>query len=155
MLQNYKERVDVLYSDTDSIIIEKLNINLLIDDISSDYSMGKFKVEGLWDEGYFIGSKIYALRKGNIFKIIIKGIDCKKLLLNDLQIFNLFKNIVNQDLNEGLVYNKQNLFKKDLNMYTINTDNSKLNLTLNYDKRLKVFEGNRWVSTKPLYINEL
>lgn len=68
MKEIYNNRKRVIYCDTDSIFVSKP-----IKGFSNSKTLGDFKIEGIYDEGYFCGKKIYGVKNKKETKISCKG----------------------------------------------------------------------------------
>jgi len=133
---------DIYYSDTDSIVLNKnsINSNWLGNEI------GKFKLEYVVKEAFFISNKTYCLVLENGDTIIkTKGIINKSLNLQDFKDMYWNKKYINVTKWNTLTnYEKTSVLieKKDV---ILNYDS--------YTKREKLFnEKGIWINTKPLSI---
>jgi hypothetical protein len=98
----------MLYSDTDSILIEKMIAN----DLISSSELGKFKLEHKVIEGYFIHPKFYTFKKSEGKTIIkSKGVNSKNLTFDDF---------LKQDKVENLTI-ENTIFSKKLSESTVKT----------------------------------
>lgn len=150
MMNKYKIRIlkegtKIFYSDTDSLVTDKP----LPEDMVHPKELGKFKLEYAVDKGVFISGKTYCLLKeekdglGLVRKA--KGVSAKNLLYQDYMelivgdALKTDKVVSHKDYSEGSVEirTEKVLLKGDV-----------------YTKRTKIFDGNYWVDTKPLYIGK-
>lgn len=134
---------NIYYMDTDSIITDLK----LPEEFISQNELGKLKLEHIIKEGYFVADKTYCIVDvdGNIIKRA-KGVNAESLTLEDyrkmyeLETVKAEKVSSFRDYTEGSVVIKT---KKDV----------KLNPS-HYNKRIRVYdENNKWVGTKPVYID--
>ena len=134
---------NIYYMDTDSIITDFK----LPEEFISQNELGKLKLEHIIKEGYFVADKTYCIVDvdGNIIKRA-KGVNAESLTLEDyrkmyeLETVKAEKVSSFRDYTEGSVVIKT---KKDV----------KLNPS-HYNKRIRVYdENNKWVGTKPVYID--
>lgn len=136
--------IKVYYCDTDSIVID----SLLPKDIVSD-KLGDFKLENDIKEGYFISSKLYYLVNYPInnkpsIKIVNKGAT-RKLSKADFESLYQGKPILAVC----------NTTTRNLSNGSVIISDKIIELTGNYDKRLKIMHNNNWVNTKPYTYEEL
>lgn len=154
-MQKLKDLVNVYYMDTDSIVIEKKDLPKLTNLIDSS-KLGYLKIEGEYSEGIFVAPKVYLLKKDDTYTIKIKGISNKDLGASPKEIENLFKTKLKKDENKLSMHIKRVLnFIRDRSDYSIYSAESELKLTLDYDKREKIYKNGIWVDTKPLHLNEV
>jgi hypothetical protein len=141
---------NLYYSDTDSIVT---NIPLEYKLIGNN--IGQFKLEHTIYKAFFISNKTYLLKANNktiipisiYFNNVIKakGVNNSNLNLKDFE--NLYKGVkINsqrtesyKDFSDGYV---------NINIKNILLDGDA------YTKRLKVYENDKWIDTKPLTINK-
>lgn len=137
--QKYQDYL--FYSDTDSLILNKqLDNNIL-----SDKVLGLFKLEGTVTNAIFIASKFYYLTLNGVPKMVTKGINPK------LPVFDDFKTLLD---NKSITYEITQLFHKNYTKLILSKSESLLTITGTFNKREKVYVGNTWVNTKPLYYNQ-
>jgi hypothetical protein len=134
----------IYYSDTDSIVLDKIYINKewIGDEI------GKFKLEYEIKEAYFISNKTYCLILNNGESVIkTKGIINNSITIEDFK---------------EMYWNQKNIKATKVNTVTNYTKSSvlieKKDVMLNYDaytKREKIFNNEGiWIDTKPLIFND-
>ena len=135
----------IYYSDTDSIVT---NIELPQDYVSRT-EIGKLKLEDKISKGIFISGKLYCyIDENGVTKKISKGINS-----NTITYSAYLKILDNKDVTTGfrkqsnIDWNKGHVTIEDIPI-TVRSDN--------YIKRIKIYDkSNKWIDTKPIYINEL
>jgi hypothetical protein len=129
----------IYYTDTDSIVTD-----IKLDNVGEE--LGKFKLEYLIEEAYFISNKTYVLKTKN-GDIISKSKGATNNLLT-------YKDYINLYLGKN-INTKRNEVNKNYSIGSV-TINIPKNITLSsdaYKKRVKIFnDKNLWVDTKPLYM---
>lgn len=135
---------NIYYTDTDSIVTDKpLDSNLVGSEI------GLFKLEHKIKEGYFISAKTYALSVYNDKKpyvIKVKGI------LKESVTYKMF-----EDAYKGIdIKGTKRMAVTTYNKGSVIIDDKTITLNHNsYRKREKIYKRNKWIDTKPLYINDI
>jgi hypothetical protein len=130
----------IYYTDTDSIVSSiPLDPSLIGD------KLGQFKLEHKVKEGYFISSKTYCLILEDDTCIIkAKGVLNNTLTKDDF--INMYKGI-------NVKASKQNTIT-NYGKGSVVIANKSINLNFNsYRKRVKIYDNNNWIDTKPLYVN--
>ncbi len=135
------EKLDVYYSDTDSIFCQ----NPISSEYISDTELGKLKLENVVKEAIFLCPKVYMIKNANNETIIkCKGLDSK--YIEDKDIYRAF-------------YTSTNLFRKtvshfmrDLKSFSIFRKEKNLQISADLRKRTKVIINGKWVDTRPLKI---
>lgn len=133
---------NIYYSDTDSIVT-----NTRLDSSLVGTKLGQFKLEHIIKEAYFISSKTYLII--DMFSNIIikaKGVS-KNSKLNKNDFINLYKG---QKLTTGRTESYKNFSEGYVNL---NIKNIILNGDA-YTKRSKIYDGDKWIDTKPLSVNK-
>ena len=154
LMQRLKSLVDVLYSDTDSLVIERKDLPKLIDWIDPD-KLGYLKVEGEYTYGIFIAPKVYLLKKNDQYIIKIKGVKYDGLTLSPSVVEEFFrKKLQENESGVSISIERVKDFVRNHQDFTIHTAREMLNITLDYDKREKIYHHGIWVDTKPLHLNE-
>jgi hypothetical protein len=138
--------IDVIYSDTDSLVVNK--------EIPQEWihntDFGKFKLEHVIKEGYFIAPKLYFLecvnpKTGETYTVSkCRGYNGK---LDLAQIIRLYEG-------KSVDVTTMKWFRSwPLHTVYFNMDNS-MEIKGTFSKRTKIFdnEGN-WVNTKPIHFN--
>lgn len=139
---------EIFYSDTDSLIVSKDIIPLMLEKGYIGPNIGQFKIEHDIREGYFVSNKTYCLVTNDNKTIIkAKGANPGQLTLTD------FKNLYLK--NEDVKATKNNTkIMYDKGTVIIN----KIDISLKHDsyaKRTKLYnKENVWIDTKPLVLNE-
>lgn len=153
LMQTLKDKVDIYYMDTDSIIIAKNDLYKIKDLLDQD-KLGYLKIESEWDYGIFIAPKVYILKKNDQFKITIKGIKQEELKINNEDLLSLFEKKLKLDTSTVSISFKRILnFIRNLTKLSITSNEVNLKLTLDYNKREKIYIKNKWVDTAPLHVN--
>ena len=128
----------IYYTDTDSIVTD-----IKLDDSVVGKDLGKFKLEHVVEEGYFISNKTYALKKTDGSVIIKnKGSDTKSLTIENFR--ELYLGI---DAKAIRYESKRDYFNRSV---TIKIPNEITLSAQSYKKRIRIFnENNIWIDTKP------
>lgn len=126
------------YSDTDSIFID----SYLPDEFVSNTELGKYKLEAEYIKFIALGPKVYGAidTSGNSYTKI-KGFK-NKIPLDKLEL------LLNKE-QQNLHLNHEKWFK-DINKSEISIKISPYDLSISYNKRIPVFDNNKFVNTKPL-----
>lgn len=135
----------IYYMDTDSITT---NLKLPIEFVDPN-ELGKLKLEHTIIEGYFVADKTYCIRtvEGEIIKRA-KGVKAESLTVDD------YKKMYKGETVFALKESSSRDYTKGSVIINISSD-VKLNPS-NYTKRVKVYDNNnKWIDTKPLYINAI
>lgn len=135
----------IYYTDTDSIVTDIE----LPSELVSNNELGKFKLEYKVKEGIFISGKTYCLitQDGKFIKRA-KGVNTESLSYNDYDYVNLLNN-------HNVDATKKNSIK-DYNKGSVSTVSMDVMLNADaYIKRSKLYDGNIWINTKPIYINDI
>lgn len=160
LINKIKRKINIYYSDTDSIYIDKKDINK-IQEYTSQTELGKFKIEREYKYIIFIALKTYIGKTTQnewIFKaksINIKELELKTVYINDYFYKYWFKIIYNKlifNSNYNVKINIKRIFNKDIKNFTIQEKNVEIVFELNYDKRKKIFKKCVWIDTKPIKI---
>ncbi len=134
-----KNNFNIYYSDTDSIVVDKP-----LDDSLVGCGIGLFKLEHKVKRAYFISNKTYCLIPFNKDPILkLKGGINTSFSVSDF--VNMYKGISVQ----GKKNNSKTFIKDGY------VDISKDTLNINYDsfrKRVKIYDNDKWVDTKPCSI---
>lgn len=152
-----KVKLDVLnrggsiyYTDTDSIVTD-----IELDSSLVGTEIGKFKLEFMVNDGYFISSKTYCLVLNEKYVteknegIIIKSKGVNDITLNVDDFVNLYNgiDIETKRFETILDYSKGSVTLKVPHIINLKADT--------YKKRTKIYKNNLWVDTKPLIIYRL
>lgn len=135
------------YTDTDSIFLQKK-----LDSKYLGNELGEFKLEYEINEGFFIAPKVYyIIMKNSKEKIVIKGI--KKEEYQNLDILTTFKKIISGK-NSYFDIIRENNFKR--NLYELITYIQKINIKFKFpfNKRVKLYQGKKWVTTRAIKIKK-
>ena len=151
-MQKIKDIVDVVYSDTDSIVFFKkdlLKLTFLIDPLL----IGGLKLEGFYETACFLAPKTYFLQKKNIYIFKMKGIDRQSLSLSDnflkLYFLNILKNEYQFKLSEFTI----NSFLKNIHSLDVLEKSILRSYEFNSLKRVKVLNYDHyWFDTLPLAV---
>lgn len=139
-----KNKGEIFYSDTDSIVTNKE----LDDSMISSNEIGKLKLEHKIDKGIFISGKTYWLSDDNGEVINrAKGIKSSSISYFD------YVNLLN-DSNIDTAIKTESKINWDIGHVTIGDKMVNINSN-SYTKRLKVKIYGKWVDTKPLIINNI
>lgn len=133
------------YTDTDSVFLEKpLNSEFIGE------NLGEFKLEYKINKAYFIAPKVYYVYKEDLTeKFVIKGLKSSELKKEVIK--KTFIRIINSK--DGfLKVERENIFKR--NLVKLITYIEKFTIKFNFplNKRVKVYQDNKWISTRPLKI---
>lgn len=131
----HKKGTTIYYTDTDSLVIDKMLPNELMGD-----DIGEFKLEKIIKEGIFISGKTYCLVLSNgEVKIVAKGVSDNSMS------YEIFK-----DLEAGRPIPSGAGIVKGYS----SIDSKEVNLNAHaYKNRIKVYdEDGNWIDTKPLDI---
>lgn len=160
LINKIKRKIDIYYSDTDSIYIDKKDLSKISEYISKT-ELGKFKIEREYKYIIFIALKTYigkTTEKKWIFKakgIPIQELELKTGYLNDYFYKEWFK-IISNKLKYNNKYNikviMKKSFNKELKTFSIFERNQEIMFEFNYDKRKKIYKKCIWMETKPLVI---
>jgi len=146
-MQALKLGIDVIYSDTDSLVVNKKVPDSWLD--STEF--GKFKLEHIIKEGFFIAPKLYYLdaidpNTGKSYSVSKSRGYNGSLNLDQIKLLYEGKSI---SLSTTKWYRSWNDHGVHFNM------DSPLEITGSFNKRSKVFENQgNWISTKPLIFND-
>jgi len=136
---------NVYYSDTDSIFSSvPMEENMI-----SDNSLGKFKLEGMLKEAIFIAPKMYSYKNEttNKEKVVFKGFSSKSFTHEDFK-KHYFENTL-------LSSEELNSFIRDFRSLQIRSTIRTKKHGDKFKKRTKLFdEKNQWVDTTPLIIKD-
>lgn len=142
----YSEKYDSLYIDTDSIYTNKT--------IENSNKLGELKFEGEYKISIFLSSKCYLLYNDeNDYKIVFKGLKSPYDRFNKNDVLNIFKDKLNEKYDK-LSFEEIRSFVKCFNELSIKKQVIKKTYSLLTNKRLKVYESNRWVDTNPINYND-
>ena len=136
--------LSIYYSDTDSLVLD----GKLPSELVHPTELGKFKLEHEVKEGIFISGKTYCLvlKDGTLVKRA-KGVDSESLSYEDY--LSLLKD---NDVTGIKRSSDKNYSKGSVNIYLENI----LLKGDSYSRRVKLYDdNNKWVNTKPLYIDNL
>jgi len=122
-----------LYTDTDSVFLEKPLSDKLISD-----KLGSMKLETKIKEAIFLAPKCYTYKDYNDnIKIVFKG-------LNDQNIsFEFMKQNLHKD-QTPYIYNRINNFKRDLNNFKLSVIKSNIQFSFNLTKRHKIYDSQNY-----------
>lgn len=138
------ERLDVHYTDTDSIYCQ----HPLPADMVDERQLGKFKQEAAVAEGFFLAPKIYYIEDGQgAVKMACKGMNSKELVKDDyLQCYHSSSSFV-----KSVSYN----FLRNYRTFAVTAQTRKISIEPKLLKRDKVFDADGlWVDTSPLTLEE-
>ena len=135
------EGFNIYYSDTDLLCILKPLPQEFVGP-----ELGKFKLEYIFDEAVFLSPKVYGGITSNSEIVRVKG------LKNPVK-YNLLLTL----LKKGSSLQTQNeIWYRDLSTGQITIKDEIYTLSVTGNKRQLIYnENNYFVSTKPIYINEL
>jgi hypothetical protein len=150
---------NLYYTDTDSLYFD----SPLNDSFISSTTLGKLKLEGVWDEAVFLSPKVYALRKNNSLPnahfskdnkdkllIKIKGLNEKAILDKNNNItFELFELLLNKDHKREL---DQIKWFKSISRANINIMEQLYTLQVTANKRFLVFDNDKLIRTDPFKV---
>lgn len=136
-----KEGLDIYYSDTDSLVLN----GELSPELVHPTKLGMFKLEHKVQQGIFITGKTYCLvlHDGSLIKRA-KGVNPASLSYDDYMDLYLSKRVGSTKKSSLKDYNKGSVSIQDVNII-LNGDV--------YNKRVKLYDNERWTDTKPLYIS--
>ena len=140
-MNRIKQKVDVAYTDTDSIIIQKKDLNK-IKEIIHPNKIGYLKIEY---ECVYISPTVKIRsdykKKENEYINKIKGINRNKIYLTNKKITNIYLNkIKNKNKNNILISNEYTELKKSIKTLDIEVKQKTIKLKLEYNKRIKIFD---------------
>lgn len=142
-LQKYQD--NLLYCDTDSIFLQ----NKKIGDKYISTEMGDFKLEGNFNNGWFLGCKFYVLNDEDDYKVKIKGVRVRDKIKSITELpleytqNTYYKN--RESLRRNKIAGSKKILKKTVN-------------PLAFDKRYydcEIDYRNECVDTYPMVINNL
>jgi len=136
---------NIYYSDTDSIFSSVP----MEDSMVSDTCLGKFKLEGIFEEAIFIAPKMYSYKNKstNTGKVVFKGFGNKSFSHEDFKKHYLE--------NSPLSSEEENFFLRDFRSLIIKFTSTTKTHAENFKKRTKIFnKKNQWVDTAPLVIEK-
>lgn len=131
---------EIFYSDTDSIITNT--------EMETSNKLGDLKLENTIEEGYFMAPKAYAMKINNKWHIKIKGLSKKTIEKEENTILNIFKDNINNINNDNNITDSKPIAKNFKNMKLKKVEKVK-NITLNLNKRDKIWKNNIWIDTTP------
>lgn len=137
----------LFYSDTDSLYFDGPLPHHLI----SPNELGKFKLEGIYNQAVFLAPKVYALKnqEGEIIKI--KGLNKEAILKNNISLDTLDKLLVEDSFKEL----SQNKWFRHLDKGNIEILNQIYTLKANGNKRRLVYnEDSILIGTTPYHITD-
>lgn len=112
-------------------------------------------MEGEYTYGIFIAPKVYLLKKNDQYIIKIKGVKYDGLTLSPSVVEEFFrKKLQENESGVSISIERVKDFVRNHQDFTIHTAREMLNITLDYDKREKIYHHGIWVDTKPLHLNE-
>jgi hypothetical protein len=142
----YTSREDCYYTDTDSVVLSKP----LPEELISSSILGLFKLEDRIVHGYFLAPKAYYYRnEKGMDTLKYKGLAKKEITPEWFlsQYADPDRTLqVEVEANFRIEWSSLNIFKKDKNV--------KVGLNQK-PKRIKVYEGEYWVDTKPVDVKDL
>ena len=115
----------------------------------SDTCLGKFKLEGIFEEAIFIAPKMYSYKNKstNTGKVVFKGFGNKSFSHEDFKKHYLE--------NSPLSSEEENFFLRDFRSLIIKFTSTTKTHAENFKKRTKIFnKKNQWVDTAPLVIEK-
>lgn len=160
LINKIKRIIDIYYSDTDSIYIDKKDLEKIKEYISQT-ELGKFKIEREYKYIIFIALKTYigkTIENKWIFKaksMNIQELESKSVYINDYfykEWFIKILNKLNYNSNNSIKIIIKRSFNKDIKTFSIFVRNQEIIYELNYDKRKKIYKKCIWIETKPLVI---
>jgi hypothetical protein len=101
--------------------------------------LGKLKSVAEMEEAIFLAPKSYAYKDKENYHFVMKGVKRSDIKLNDTQLFDFFKEKLKKDNEVILRSDRKNEFSKNKKNFEINTEIEKLELSLEYDKREKIY----------------
>lgn len=146
--------INTYYTDTDSIFLDKKDLHILKDVISSE--IGDLKIITSLEEkteGIFLAPKTYILKNKEII-IKMKSIPIDTIPNNEL--YPKFLNKLKQFQEEKIIIKNQTKnFQKNIKTLNIEQKIIKKSVyTLEHNKRIKIFDkNNTWIDTKPIKIS--
>lgn len=143
-MQKIKDTVNVIYTDTDSIIIERKDLQKLVElDLIHPTTMGKFKIVEEAEEGIFIAPKTYLLKSGENYTRVLKGINLKDLegKITDQELHDIFKKKLIENSEAELTIKRHNYFQKNTKTLQMSEKEQILTFSLNFNKRKKIYKN--------------
>jgi DNA polymerase type B, organellar and viral len=140
-MSQFKNRFEynLLYSDTDSIDIDKPLPSIFIGD-----DLGKMKLEGKYNEATYIAPKVYGLK--NDFEEIVRIKGLKQPIS-----YEKLKSLLKKDSNLSI---EQIKWFKNIMEGTIETNDQLYSLTITDNKREVIYDDNTFIETLPYYLNQ-
>lgn len=152
-IQELKDKLKIYYVDTDAIVIKKDELWKIKGELD-EKALGKLKIVTYMEEAIFLAPKCYAYRNKGEYHFVIKGVKREDIKLGDKELFEIFKQKLQKNSLTVLEVARTNSFKINHKSFNIHEESNKLILSLEYDKREKVYnEEGIWVDTKPLKVN--
>lgn len=153
VMHKYKIKVEknLLYSDTDSLFLTKP----LQPRDCSDTTLGKFKLEGIYDKAYFIVPKFYSLfKQGSPPELITKGISDIDYP-QEIYTKEWWEKKLEKETPLFTFYRSNNFVRKLIPLKLSYAEPTKMELSLKYTKREKIYNSNnKWIDTKILKIKD-
>lgn len=153
-LINFKNnigKVKVYYCDTDSIVVDDKSYEILkSESLIDNIKLGYLKEEKKIKRGIFIAPKCYILEGENTNIIKIKGIPHKNIN-NFITYWNTFtEKLKDKKGNITLLFKDIEKISKNIKMLSVKIKNMNLNLSLEYNKRVKLYKEHIWVKSSPI-----